>query len=110
MQNVLSTPRTDGIKTALQTWLKEHGYKAITTIEQLKAAASVEGGCEVFILLAGGMVRSSKQIATGCCPKFHVWNLSDDSRQRLSEEQLMDESRTNIGKAMKMGALYLEAV
>jgi len=76
----------------------------ITSMEQLKAEA--EQGAEFFILLNHGL-RSSKDIVWDAqSNKFHVFNHIDQTEQHLTERQLMDKSRTNIGFAMAKGALF----
>ena len=39
---------------------------------------------------------------------FWLTSLADDTEQVLTEEQLLNEDYTNIGKAMENGALYLD--
>lgn len=39
---------------------------------------------------------------------FYVNNWIDDSYQYLTSKELNDKNKTNIGKAIKVGALYLE--
>ena len=76
----------------------------ITSIEQLKAEA--EHGAEFFILLNHGL-RSSKDIVwDGPSKTFHVFNHIDQTEQHLNERQLMRRDFTNIGYAMKKGALF----
>jgi hypothetical protein len=76
----------------------------ITSLEQLKAES--EQGAEFFILLNYNL-RSSKDIVWDAkAKKFHIFNQIDDTEQHLTEHQLMDESLTNIGYAMKNGALF----
>ena len=76
----------------------------ITSLEQLKAES--EQGAEFFILLNYNL-RSSKDIVLDArSKKFHVFNDIDQTAQHLTERQLMDESVTNIGYAMKKGALF----
>ena len=76
----------------------------ITSIEQLKAEA--EQGAEFFILLNYGL-RISKDIVWDAeAKKLHVFNHIDQTEQHLTERQLMDERLTNIGYAMKRGALF----
>ena len=78
---------------------------AITTIEQLKAMASADGGQECYILLEGGL-RSSKHITYYAVDKkFKVENFIDDSVQILSEAEIIDPQRTHIGEAMLKGSL-----
>ena len=77
--------------------------KRIRTIEQLKELA--KNGLDCFILLNGGL-RSSKHISYHPDDNsFYVLNLIDDSEQELTESQILDSAYTNIGEAMKKGAL-----
>jgi aromatic ring hydroxylase len=76
----------------------------ITSMKELKAEA--EQGAEFFILINHGL-RSSKDIVWDAQRrKFHVFNHIDQTEQQLAERQLMDERLTNIGYAMKNGALF----
>jgi len=80
--------------------------KRIKTIEQLKELA--KNGLDCFILLNGGL-RSSKHIRY--YPdnnSFYVLNLIDDSEQELTESQILDSAYTNIGEAIKKGALIMD--
>ncbi|MFH1615395.1 MAG: hypothetical protein ABIG61_09975 [Planctomycetota bacterium] len=80
--------------------------KRIKTIEQLKKLA--ENGLDCFILLNGGL-RSSKHIRFYPDDNsFYVLNLIDDSEQELTEEQILNSDYTNIGEAMKKGALIMD--
>ena len=82
--------------------------RRIRTIEQLKELAKDENGLGCFILLNGGL-RSSKHIRY--YPEdnsFFVLNLIDDSEQELTESQILDSSYSNIGEAMKKGALIMD--
>ena len=80
--------------------------KRVTTIEELKRSA--RGGTDYFIALNFGL-RSSKHIIWDeDAQRFYVFNCIDDTEQELTAEQLMDDGYTNIGKAMKLGALYLD--
>ena len=77
--------------------------RRIRTIEQLKESA--KNGLDCFILLNGGL-RSSKHIRYYTDDNsFYVLNLIDDSEQELTESQIFDGTYTNIGEAMKKGAL-----
>ena len=40
---------------------------------------------------------------------FYIVNEIDDTRQRLTDEELMDNRLTNIGRAITSGALYQDA-
>lgn len=84
--------------------------KRITTPAELRKEVEA-GNSEYYILLAGGAIRSSKYITYEPSSKrFSVLNLSDDSRQSFTERTIGDEKseRTNIGKAMKLGAFIRE--
>jgi hypothetical protein len=78
----------------------------ITTLTQLKKEARDEQNAEFFILLKG-YFRSSKRITWDDDNKrFFIFNFIDDTKQVLTEEQLMDREYTNIGYAITKGALY----
>ena len=80
----------------------------IRTIEQLKELARDENGLDCFILLNGGL-RSSKYIRYYPEEKFfYVLNFIDSSEQELTESQILDSAYTNIGEAMKKGALIMD--
>ena len=82
--------------------------RRIRTIEQLKELAKDENGLNCFILLNGGL-RSSKHIRYYPDDNsFYVLNLIDDSEQELTESQILDSEYTNIGEAMKKGALIMD--
>ena len=78
--------------------------KRIASMKQLKTES--EQGAEFFILLNHGL-RSSKDIVWDAqAKKFHIFNHIDQTEQHLTERQVLDESFTNIGYAMKKGALF----
>ena len=82
--------------------------KRIKTIEQLKELAKDETGLDCYILLNGDL-RSSKHIRY--YPdnnSFFVLNLIDDSEQELTESQILDSAYSNIGEAIKKGALIMD--
>ena len=80
--------------------------RRIRTIEQLKELA--KNGLDCFILLNGGL-RSSKHIRFHPDDNsFYVLNLIDDSEQELTEAQILDGGYSNIGEAMKKGALIMD--
>ena len=82
--------------------------KRIKTIEQLKELAKREMGLDCFILLNGGL-RSSKHIRYYPDDNsFFVLNLIDDSEQELTESQILDSAYSNIGEAIKKGALIMD--
>ena len=77
--------------------------RRVRTIDQLKELA--KNGLDCFILLNGGL-RSSKHIRYYPDDNsFYVFNLIDDSEQELTEAQILDSGYSNIGEAMKKGAL-----
>jgi len=79
--------------------------KRIRTIEQLNELAADENGLDCFILLNGNL-RSSKHIRYYTDDNsFYVLNLIDDSEQELTEAQILSSDYSNIGEAMKKGAL-----
>ena len=80
----------------------------IRTIEQLKELAKTESGLDCFILLNGGL-RSSKYIRYQPDDNsFYVMNFIDGSEQQLTESQILDSAYSNIGEAMKKGALIID--
>ena len=80
--------------------------RRVRTIDQLKELA--KNGLDCFILLNGGL-RSSKHIRYYPDDNsFYVLNLIDDSEQELTESQILDSAYTNIGEAMKKGALIMD--
>jgi hypothetical protein len=87
---------------------QEKTDRRIKTIEQLKEQAKSEDGLDCFILLNGNL-RSSKHIKYYPDDNsFYVLNLIDDSEQELTESQILDKAYTNIGEAMKKGALIMD--
>ena len=80
--------------------------KAINNLEQLKKISL--NGADFYIALRGRL-RSSKHIRW--IPEsgiFWICNMIDGSEQDLTEGQIMDPEYTNIGEALRMGALFLE--
>ena len=78
--------------------------KKIESIEELKTLT--KNGCDCFILLNGNL-RSSKHVWFDEEGKqFEVINMIDGSEQCLSEKQIMDKDYTNIGDAIRKGALF----
>jgi len=87
---------------------QEISDKRIKTIEQLKELAKDENGLDCFILL-NGHLKSSKHIRYYPDDNsFYVLNLIDDSEQELTESQILDSAYSNIGEAMKKGALIMD--
>lgn len=81
-------------------------YTKVTSVEHLGQLVD-KGKTDFFICLNFG-IRSSKFINRGDNNKFFICNLSDDSEQELTAEELMDKKFTNIGEAITKGAFYCE--
>jgi hypothetical protein len=64
------------------------------------------GQSEFYILLNGGL-KSSKRISLLPDETFYILNYIDDTEQELTQKELFDSSRTNIGAALMCGAFYL---
>jgi hypothetical protein len=81
--------------------------KTIKSLAQLKKVAESDSGefTEFYIILGGGIARSSKRIMYDPdSKKFDVHNEIDDSYQEdLTDDQL--ESETNIVEAIKCKTL-----
>jgi hypothetical protein len=78
----------------------------ILSLDQLKQEA--RDGAEFFILLNYNL-KSSKWIAWDREERaFLIRNHIDDTKQELTEQQIMDRGYTNIGYAMTKGALFLD--
>lgn len=72
-------------------------------------AMIAKGKRKYFIVLAGGLARSSKTISYDKkAGVFKVKNEIDGTRQQLTEQQLFDSNITNIGKAMNYGAFFAD--
>ena len=63
-----------------------------------------EGKNEFFIGLQFGII--SRKIIYLKRNTFHIENCIDDTKQRLTEVQLMDRNYTNIGDALTKGSFY----
>lgn len=63
------------------------------------------GHHDFFIALNFGM-RSSKTVNIDEDGTFYIINEIDDTEDVMTEEDLMDERITNVGKAIKLGAFY----
>lgn len=76
----------------------------IPSLEALNDALD-DGNHDYAILLNGGVF--SRKTITRTNRGYSVLNSIDDTRQHFTPRTIMDESRTNIGKAMKVGALVV---
>lgn len=82
-------------------------YRKINNIDELKQACYDHSASFVMQLNFG--LRSSKDIEYNPGnKKFSVLNYIDDSEQTLSEDEIMDDNITNIGKAIRHGSFFLE--
>lgn len=79
--------------------------KQVKSMDQLKSILADGETKEFFILLNGGL-RSSKTISYDGDNTFYVLNEIDDTEQVLTEQELMNNDLTNIGKAINNGAFY----
>ena len=87
----------------------QNKLKLIKSIDELIKLASRKEGVECFITLNYGC-RSSKFITYDNHRKkpFYVWNLIDDTHQRLTKKEIMNKGITNIGYAISKNALVVE--
>ena len=81
--------------------------KQVKSVNQLKTILADGETKDFFILLNYGL-RSSKVMSYDGDNTFYVLNEIDDTEQELTEQELMDNDLTNIGKAINNGAFYLE--
>ena len=79
----------------------------VKSINQLKDILADGETKDFFIQLNHGL-RSSKSMSYDGDNTFYVLNNIDDTEQELTEQELMDDDITNIGKAINNGAFYLE--
>ncbi|MBT9483343.1 hypothetical protein [Sediminibacterium sp.] len=78
----------------------------VTSIEHLKQLSNINGRAEFYMLLVGGLCRSSKEIHYDEQTKrFDIYNEIDDTYQsNLTEKAL--HTKTNIPEAIKNGVFY----
>ncbi len=82
--------------------MKNSNMKPINTIKELKEEAVK--GADFYILLKHGLV-SRKTIRYDKKKKiFTVYNHIDDTKQKLTEKELLLLRYTNIGRAIRKGA------
>ncbi|TKB98022.1 hypothetical protein [Pedobacter cryotolerans] len=82
----------------------------VTSIEHLKELCDINGRAEFYILIAGGLCRSGKQIHfDNKSKRFEVYNEIDETLQSgLSEKQL--HFKTLIPEAIEKSALFFYGV
>ena len=76
----------------------------VTSVEQLKEILNCPETKEFFIQLRG--FRSWKQISFDGTDKFYILNEIDNTEQVLTEKELFDKNKTNIGEAITKGAFF----
>ena len=83
-------------------------YTKVKDINHLREL--INGGNNEFIVRLNGCMKSSKFIDNGDNDStgFYILNYLDYSEQEVTEDELFDENITNVGKALKMGALYCD--
>ncbi len=79
--------------------------KCVTSVSQLKSLCA-DRSENFFISLAGGLIRSSKDILYDSqLEKFQIHNNIDGTIQLLTENQL--SSHSNIGEAIRGKAFFV---
>lgn len=78
----------------------------VNSIEHLKELCDIYGRAEFYILIAGGLCRSGKQIHFDKkSNRFEIYNEIDETWQRgISEKQL--HLRTMIPEAIEKSSMY----
>ena len=92
----------------------EQGEEVYKQVESLKELIDTiqsnedegEGPVEVVIRLNDGALSRKLISFADEDDKFEVFNFIDETTQILSPEELFDRTKTNIGKALEVGALY----
>ena len=79
-------------------------YKQVPDLDALKTGSPID----CFIQLNFGVLSRKTITWSEKSKQFYVWNHIDDTDIRLSEEEIMDERVTNVGRALKLGALYYD--
>ena len=80
--------------------------RQIKSVEELKKESA--DGADFFILLRHGLISRKHIWYDEDAKHFEVINMIDGTEQVLSEEEIMDEMLTNIGKAILRGVFYKE--
>jgi hypothetical protein len=81
-------------------------WQLVLSIEHLKNLCDINGRAEFYIVLAGGLSRSGKQIHYDrLSSKFDIFNEIDETwQEELSEEQLY--SKTMIPDAIGKASMF----
>lgn len=83
---------------------RKNNNQYVKSIERLHELID-QGHDEYVILLNGGAFSRKTINYNKRSNKFIIINHIDDTTQKLTAEELMDEGQTNIGKAISFGAL-----
>lgn len=77
----------------------------VKSLSQLKELIK-QGHTNYALVLGGGGMFSRKEINySEKTKKFKIINRIDESKQTLTEKEIMDDSLTHIGKAMPLNCL-----
>ncbi len=76
----------------------------INDLDHLRRLVKLNNQLEVFIVLAGGLARSSKTLTKVDDKHVDIFHDIDGSFQTLTYQKMLKD--TNIGEALKVGALY----
>jgi hypothetical protein len=81
-------------------------WELVKSVKHLKKLCDINGRAEFYIILAGGLCRSGKEIHYDKQEgKFEIYNEIDDSWQiDVTEKQLYTD--TNIPEAIEKSAMY----
>lgn len=90
---------------------EQEKYKQVKNLAELiqKIQINIENGdepVEIMVVLNQGAYSRKTITFADEEYKFEVFNFIDDTTQILSVDDLFDQAKTNIGKALQVGALY----
>ena len=90
---------------------EQEKYKQVKSLAELiqKIQTNIENGdepVEIMVVLNYGVYSRKTITFADEEDKFEVFNFIDDTTQILSVDDLFDQAKTNIGKALQVGALY----
>lgn len=83
--------------------------KVIKSVDELRKSIKDEH-YQYYIQLNLGIISRKDIELSEDGKKFIVINNIDDSKQRLTDKQIMDPNYTNIGEAMKKKAFFVEFI
>lgn len=89
--------------------VKQKNKQSLRIVKNLKDFKKLlkQGYFEFRITLNGGVYSKKEIFLNSKTKKFEIYNSIDDTYQKLTEKQLMDQSYTNIGKALEKKALVV---